>query len=143
MAEKSGQVKKVLNVLRRMNPKNIEKDLPRILCLADEDLEDEICQRVDVPHQLQKDTKTGKEFIACEYNRDEDSFRSPWSNEYFPPLKDGLKPLGDLRQFEEQANTIFDHYRDMYFEGGVSSVYVWDLRKTPDRSKKEWFGAAF
>ena len=25
------------------------------------------------------------------------------------------------------ANTAFDQYREMYFEGGVSSVYLWDL----------------
>ena len=24
------------------------------------------------------------------------------------------------------ANTAFDQYREMYFEGGVSSVYLWD-----------------
>ena len=43
---------------------------------------------------------SGKDFIKCEYNRDSDNYRSPWSNEYFPPLDDGLKPLGDLRVFE-------------------------------------------
>merc|ERR1712037_379645 len=28
---------------------------------------------------------------------------------------------------EIDANTAFDQYREMYFEGGVSSVYLWDL----------------
>ena len=45
-----------------------------------------------------------------------------------------------------EANGAFDQYRDMYFEGGVSSVYLWDLdqgfagviliKKTGDGSKK-------
>jgi capping protein beta len=26
-----------------------------------------------------------------------------------------------------EANELFDAYRDLYFEGGVSSVYLWDL----------------
>ena len=44
-------------------------------------------------------------------------------------------------------NEVFDIYRDLYFEGGVSSVYCWDLdganfaacvliKKTQDQSKK-------
>uniref|UniRef100_A0A5F9DG71 F-actin-capping protein subunit beta n=1 Tax=Oryctolagus cuniculus TaxID=9986 RepID=A0A5F9DG71_RABIT len=28
---------------------------------------------------------------------------------------------------EVEANNAFDQYRDLYFEGGVSSVYLWDL----------------
>ena len=53
--------------------------------------------------------------------------RSPWSNKYDPPLKDGAVPSASLRQLELQANEVFDTYRDLYFEGGVSSVYCWDL----------------
>jgi hypothetical protein len=37
-------------------------------------------------------------------------------------------PSEKLRKLEIEANTAFDQYRDMYFEGGgVSSVYLWDL----------------
>lgn len=32
-----------------------------------------------------------------------------------------------LRKLEIAANEAFDTYREMYFEGGVSSVYLWDL----------------
>lgn len=51
-----------------------------------------------------------------------------------------------LRKLEVDANYAFDQYREMYFEGGVSSVYFWDLeqgfaaviliKKTGDGSKK-------
>ena len=53
--------------------------------------------------------------------------RSPWSNLYEPQLDDGAMPSDRLRQLEIDANRAFDLYREMYFEGGVSSVYLWDL----------------
>lgn len=31
-----------------------------------------------------------------------------------------------MRKLEIQANEAFDTYREMYYEGGVSSVYLWD-----------------
>lgn len=82
--------------------------------------------------------------------------RSPWSNTYDPPLPDGATPSQKLRELEVSANEAFDIYRDLfvsfncpsalfspfrscmnsnphslfaihsYFEGGVSSVYLWD-----------------
>lgn len=36
-------------------------------------------------------------------------------------------PSERLRRLEIDANYAFDQYREMYFEGGVSSVYLWDL----------------
>ena len=52
--------------------------------------------------------------------------RSPWSNEYDPPLEDGNTPSSRMRKLEIQANEAFDTYRELYYEGGVSSVYLWD-----------------
>lgn len=43
-------------------------------------------------------------------NRDD---RSPWSNEYDPPLEDGTLPSAKLRKMEVQANEAFDTYREM------------------------------
>jgi capping protein beta len=31
---------------------------------------------------------------------------------------------------EEEANTLFDTYRELYYEGGISSVYLWDLEES-------------
>ena len=33
------------------------------------------------------DEKEGKEFLKCEYNMYGESFRSPWTNTYFPPVE--------------------------------------------------------
>ena len=55
-------------------------------------------------------------------------------------------PSERLRKLEIEANAAFDQYRELYFEGGVSSVYLWDLdsgfagviliKKAGDGSKK-------
>lgn len=55
-------------------------------------------------------------------------------------------PSERLRKLEIDANHAFDQYRELYFEGGVSSVYLWDLdhgfaaviliKKAGDGSKK-------
>lgn len=63
----------------------------------------------------------------CDYNRDGDSHRSPWSNKYFPSIDDGFLPSARLRAMEVEANELFDAYRELYYEGGTSSVYLWDL----------------
>lgn len=95
----------------------------------------------------------GKEFLLCDYNRDADSYRSPWSNSYFPALDDGAKPPEALRvralcspswaarrsdgegallsttrtqALEVLANELFAAYRTQYYEGGLSSVYLWE-----------------
>lgn len=52
--------------------------------------------------------------------------RSPWSNTYDPPIEDGFKPSKKLRELEKKCNAVFDAYRNLYYEGGVSSVYLWD-----------------
>ncbi|KAG0295191.1 hypothetical protein BGZ98_001481, partial [Dissophora globulifera] len=39
----------------------------------------------------------------------------------------GNYPSSKLRKLELTANEAFDTYRELYFEGGVSSVYFWDL----------------
>jgi len=122
-------VKYCLNILRRTPPSDVEDNLERLIALR-VDLDEELCQRVDTPLKLSKDTKVGRQFILCDYNRDGDSYRSPWSNDYFPPIEDeedGFKPSSNLRELEVEANKVFDIYRHQYFEGGVSSVYMWDL----------------
>lgn len=139
MADQNDTIANCVKILRRLPPKDIENDLVRISCLVDPDLEDELWQRVDLPLKVKLDKKAGKEYIVCDYNRDGDSYRSPWSNEYFPPIEEGLKPEGELRRLEDLANKIFDVYRRQYFTpgrdadmkaAGVSSVYMWDMGKS-------------
>ncbi|MQM23296.1 hypothetical protein Taro_056360, partial [Colocasia esculenta] len=87
---------------------------------------DDLLSQVDQPLQVLHDAECGKDFILCEYNRDADSYRSPWSNKYYPPLEDGPLPSDELRTLEVEANDIFSVYCEQYYEGGVSSVYIWE-----------------
>jgi len=134
-----------LDLMRRMPPQNIEDNLAGLIDLVP-DLCEHLLSAVDQPLKIALDKEAKRDYLLCDYNRDGDSYRSPWTNKYDPPLGDGAVPSKELRQIEVSANEIFDIYRDLYFEGGVSSVYCWDLdegfaavvliKKTQDHSKK-------
>lgn len=124
MAEQ--QLDCALDLMRRLPPQQIEKNLSDLIDLVPHLCED-LLSSVDQPLKIALDKQTGKDYLLCDYNRDGDSYRSPWSNSYDPPLDDGTMPSEKLRQLEVDANNAFNTYREMYFEGGVSSVYLWDL----------------
>lgn len=134
-----------LDLMRRLPPQQIEKNLSDLIDLVPKLCED-LLSSVDQPLKVAKDKENGRDYLLCDYNRDGDSYRSPWSNKYDPPLEDGALPSDRLRKLEIEANTAFDQYREMYFETGVSSVYLWDLdhgfagvvliKKAGDGSKK-------
>ncbi|PIA47890.1 hypothetical protein AQUCO_01400468v1 [Aquilegia coerulea] len=114
-----------MGLMRRIHPKHSETALSALLSLLPHHSSDLLSQ-VDQPLQVLCDVDIGKEFILCEYNRDADSYRSPWSNKYHPPLEDGQLPSVELRKLELEANDVFTIYRDQYYEGGISSVYMWE-----------------
>lgn len=134
-----------LDLMRRLPPQQIEKNLIDLIDLAPGLCED-LLSSVDQPLKIAKDKETGRDYLLCDYNRDGDSYRSPWSNTYDPALDDGSMPSERLRKLEIEANHAFDQYREMYYEGGVSSAYLWDLdhgfagviliKKAGDGSKK-------
>ncbi|KAK3105010.1 hypothetical protein FSP39_015120 [Pinctada imbricata] len=134
-----------LDLMRRLPPQQIEKNLTDLIDLVPSLCED-LLSSVDQPLKIARDKTVGKDYLLCDYNRDGDSYRSPWSNSYDPPLDDGTVPSDRIRKLEIDANSAFDQYREMYFEGGVSSVYLWDLdhgfagciliKKAGDGSKK-------
>ncbi|KAI0408868.1 F-actin-capping protein subunit beta [Xylaria palmicola] len=134
-----------LDLLRRLNPKHTSAHLNALIALAP-DLTEDLLSSVDQPLAVRRCRQTGRDYLLCDYNRDGDSYRSPWSNEFDPPLTDaptsgggdeqggggsgggaaGL-PSDKVRRMEVKANEAFDLYRELYYEGGVSSVYFWNL----------------
>jgi len=42
--------------------------------------------KVNFSLEIAMDEAEGKEFLQCEYNKDGDSYRSPWSNKYYPEI---------------------------------------------------------
>ncbi|QPG72772.1 hypothetical protein FOA43_000073 [Brettanomyces nanus] len=117
-----------LDLLRRLDPKKIKKNLDN-LCRLQPELAEDLLSSVDTPLRAEVCQSSGKSYLCCDYNRDGDSFRSPYSNEYYPAIEDEAEaphPSSYLRQLEMQANDSFDIYRELYYEGGISSVYLWD-----------------
>ncbi len=115
-----------LDLLRRVSPQEISSHVTSICRLAP-DLAEDLLASVDVPLSVRTCPSTHRPFLACDYNRDGDSYRSPWSGDYSPSqLADAPKPSPQLRKLEIEANNQFGIYRDLYYEGGISSVYFWD-----------------
>lgn len=108
------------------DPKNIERRLNN-LCILVPEIEEELLVTVDIPLKVLTDEITNSRFIACEFNRDLDSYRSPLSNTYFPQLDDGVQIPKRLRDIEVIANNVFRSYCKLYFNQGLSSVYLWEI----------------
>ncbi|MCJ1306598.1 F-actin-capping protein subunit beta, partial [Agyrium rufum] len=123
------QFDSALDLLRRLPPHSTTENLNRICALAPH-LTEDLLSSVDQPLEIRRCKKSGRDYLLCDYNRDGDSFRSPWSNEFEPPLdddEDGAKPSERRRKLEVKMGEAIDVYRELYYDGGVSSVYFWDL----------------
>ncbi|KAK6903108.1 capping protein (actin filament) muscle Z-line, beta [Kwoniella mangroviensis CBS 10435] len=135
MAEADLTFDSLLDLLRRLPPTRVEENVNALCDLAPE-YTDDLLGNVDQPLKVLTDGEKGREFLGCDYNRDGDSFRSSWSNDYLPTSTGGPVPSSRLRELEVSLNAAFDTYREMYFEGGISSVYLWDLEDDPGQGKE-------
>ncbi|KAJ5617214.1 hypothetical protein N7537_002328 [Penicillium hordei] len=120
------QFDSALDLLRRLNPRDTKTNLQAITSIVPE-LTEDLLSSVDQPLEIRRCPQSNRDYLLCDYNRDGDSYRSPWSNEFDPPLEDGTVPSERVRKLEIAANESFDVYRELYYEGGVGSVYFWDL----------------
>ncbi|MCJ1239420.1 F-actin-capping protein subunit beta [Varicellaria rhodocarpa] len=126
------QFDSALDLLRRLPPHSTTANLNRLCALAPH-LTEDLLSSVDQPLEVRRCKKTGRDYLLCDYNRDGDSWRSPWSNEFEPALgedgeeEEGTKPSERVRGMEVRMGEGVDVYRELYYEGGVSSVYFWDL----------------
>lgn len=103
-----------------------------------DDLLNEFLQKVDNRIKVCNDDPKGP-FIMCEQNRDGDSYRSPISNQFFPPENDVKFPSADLRELEIKLNKMFKVYSKMYYSThAISSAYCWELAD----DIKDGFGVA-
>jgi hypothetical protein len=131
------------DLLRRLDPKHTSTHLNSLINLVPS-LTEDLLSSVDQPLTIARCRKTGRDYLLCDYNRDGDSYRSPWSGEFETPLGgsgaggvddqgnnegagEGAVPSERVRKMEVRANEAFDVYRELYYEGGVSSVYFWNL----------------
>ena len=100
------------DLLRRLNPKHTAENVKKLIDLVPS-LTEDLLSSVDQPLGVSRCKKTGRDYLNCDYNRDESSYRSPWSNEFDPPLPDGTLPSERHRKLEIAANEAFDVYRDL------------------------------
>lgn len=131
-----------LELLRRLDPKNITENLDRVCQLiqsdhapGSEELVLDLLSSVDTPLKVTTCPDSKKQFLCCDYNRDGDLYRSPYLNKFVPPTNDDDSPYPSpsLRKLEIRANSSFDIYRELYYEGsGLSSVYLWDTAEDED-----------
>lgn len=81
---------------------------------------------MDNPLEICHDDSLG-DFIKSEYNNEGSSFRSPWSNKYFPDVDFPKFPPAELRQLEIVMNKFFREYTKLYYgETAVFSVFIWE-----------------
>jgi capping protein beta len=113
------------DLLRHVDPHRIEDALFETIKL-NRDITDDLLSTVDVPLKVGTDSK-GNQYILCDYNRDADSYRSPFTNEYKPSVKSGNTPPKHLREIEILANKGFQSYLHQYFDTGVISCYAWEV----------------
>ncbi|OHS99344.1 F-actin-capping protein subunit beta [Tritrichomonas foetus] len=113
------------DLLRHVDPKHVEDRMYDIIHI-EPSVTESLLETVDVPLKVGTD-EFGIRYIQCDYNRDGDSFRSPKTNKYYPPLKDGLQLPENLREMEIMANKGFSTYLRHYFDRGTCSVYCWEV----------------
>ena len=63
-----------LDLMRRLPPENVENNLAGLLELVP-DLAEELLSAIDQPLKVKRCPASGKEFLLCDYNRDESSYR--------------------------------------------------------------------
>ena len=103
-----------LDLLRRLPPQKVSLNLEALQSLLPEDQTSELLASVDVPLSTRTCRQTGREYLLCDYNRDGDSYRSPWSGEWDPAIEDPILLSEGTRELEVKANDAFDSYRDLY-----------------------------
>ena len=125
-------IKECIQLNQLMPIIDIDKNIDAISSVIydNDDLLNEFLQKVDNRTKVCTEDPKG-EFIMCEQNRDGDSYRSPFSNKYFPPTEDAKYPSDALRQLEETLNKMFKIYVKLYYSNTtISSVYCWELGDT-------------
>jgi len=72
-------VDSMLDLMRRLPPTRTEENVNSLITICPE-YADDLLGSVDQPLQLKTDHATGREYLACDYNRDGESYRYISSN---------------------------------------------------------------
>lgn len=64
----------MLDLMRRLPPTQIEENVNALVTICP-DYADDLLGSVDQPLKLITDPSTGRDYLACDYNRDGESYR--------------------------------------------------------------------
>lgn len=64
----------MLDLMRRLPPTRVEENVAALVAICP-DYADDLLGSVDQPLKLMTDQATGKDYLACDYNRDGESYR--------------------------------------------------------------------
>ena len=64
----------MLDLMRRLPPTHVEENVASLVAICP-DYADDLLGSVDQPLKLMTDRATGKDYLACDYNRDGESYR--------------------------------------------------------------------
>ena len=64
----------MLDLMRRLPPTKVEENVQALVNICPE-YADDLLGSVDQPLKLMVDRGTGREYLACDYNRDGESYR--------------------------------------------------------------------
>ena len=67
-------VDSMLDLMRRLPPTRTEENVDALVRICP-DYADDLLGSVDQPLQLKTDVATGRDYLACDYNRDGESYR--------------------------------------------------------------------
>lgn len=64
----------MLDLMRRLPPSKVEENVKTLTNICP-DYADDLLSSVDQPLRIMVDSATGREYLACDYNRDGESYR--------------------------------------------------------------------
>lgn len=64
----------MLDLMRRLPPTQVEENVAALAAICP-DYADDLLSSVDQPLKVLVDRATGREYLACDYNRDGESYR--------------------------------------------------------------------
>ena len=115
------------NLLVHVPPSDIEDRMYDVIQM-NPSIADEILSTTDVPFQTETCPDHHRLFILCDFNRDLDSYRSPYTSKYIPDLPDGVQPPPELREMEVLAEKAINALKTLYYnKSGVGNCYTWHI----------------
>ncbi|SOV11997.1 F-actin-capping protein subunit beta, putative [Plasmodium gaboni] len=119
------KIEAALNICNTL-PGHLFDDTIKMLSRIDQNITNNILINKEGSIKIKYDKEENKYYLGNMFNKEKNSYRSPYTNIYFSEQHiNGYVPPDHLRTLEILYNKIFDRYRKAYYMNGLSSVYLW------------------